>query len=113
MVEMLLSLYQTHNQIQTYWEVLENETEIGLETKFLNNRIGLDLTFFNREDSQLPVAIPVPGSTGYSGLSINSGVTSSKGWELAISGTPIQTDNITWDVAVNFATLEKRTDFYL
>lgn len=88
-----------------------NETEIGLETKFINNRIGLDLTYFNREDSQLPVAIPVPGSTGYSGLSINSGVTSSKGWELAISGTPIQTDNITWDVAVNFATLEKRTDF--
>jgi len=88
-----------------------NETEIGIETKYLNNRIGLDLTYFDREDSQLPVAIPVPGSTGYTGLSINSGITSSKGWELAISGTPIQTENVTWDLAVNFATLEKRTEF--
>jgi TonB-linked SusC/RagA family outer membrane protein len=87
-----------------------NETEIGLETKFLNNRIGLDLTYFNRKDSELPVAIPVPGSSGYTGLSINSGATSSKGWELAISGTPVQTDDITWDVAVNFATLNKYVD---
>lgn len=88
-----------------------NETELGLEMKFLNNRIGLDLTYFMREDSELPVAIPVASTSGYTGLSINSGITSSKGIELAISGTPIQTNDISLDLAVNFATLEKRVDF--
>lgn len=88
-----------------------NETEFGLEMKFLNNRLGLDLTYFDRADSQLPVSIPVVGSTGYTGLSINSGKTSSNGIELAISGTPIDTGDFTWDIAVNFGTLEKRVDF--
>ena len=88
-----------------------NETEFGLEMKFLKNRLGLDLTYFQREDSQLPVAIPVSGASGFTGLSINSGKTSSNGLELSISGTPIQAKDITWDVAVNFSTLEKTVDF--
>ena len=87
-----------------------NETEIGLEMKFLKNRVGLDFTYFDRKDSQLPVAIPVTAETGYTGLSINSGQTSSNGIELAISGTPDQSDNWTWDMSVNFGTLEKRVD---
>ena len=88
-----------------------NETELGLEMKFLKNRIGLDLTYFQREDSELPVAIPVSGASGFTGLSINSGKTSSNGIELAISGTPVQTKDITWDLAVNFGTLEKKVDY--
>ena len=87
------------------------ETEFGLEMKFLDNRLGFDVTYFDREDSKLPVAVTAAGSTGYTGLSVNSKITSSTGVEFMLSGTPILTDDLRWDVSVNFATLEKIVDF--
>jgi TonB-linked SusC/RagA family outer membrane protein len=87
------------------------ETEFGLEMRFLDNRLGFDLTYFDREDSKLPVAVTAAGGTGYTGLSVNSKITSSTGVEVMISGTPILTDDLRWDVSVNFATLEKMVDF--
>ena len=85
--------------------------EYGFEVRFLKNRLGLDFTLFDREDSNLPVAVTAAGSTGYTGLNVNSKITSSTGVEVMLSGTPIQTDEVRWDVAVNFATLEKTVDF--
>ena len=90
---------------------IRKETEYGIEMKFLNNRLGFDLTYFDREDSGLPVAVSAAGSTGYTGLSVNSKITSSTGVEVMLSGTPIQTEDVRWDVSVNFATLEKMVDF--
>ncbi len=87
------------------------ETEFGLEMRFLDNRLGFDFTYFDREDSKLPVAVTAAGGTGYTGLSVNSKITSSTGVEVMISGTPILTDDLRWDVSVNFATLEKMVDF--
>jgi hypothetical protein len=87
------------------------ETEFGLEMKFLDNRLGFDFTYFDREDSGLPVAVTAAGGTGYSGLSVNSKITSSTGVEVMLSGTPILTDDLRWDVSVNFASLEKMVDF--
>jgi TonB-linked SusC/RagA family outer membrane protein len=87
------------------------ETEFGLEMRFLDNRLGFDFTYFDREDSKLPVAVTAAGGTGYTGLSVNSKITSSTGVEIMVSGTPILTDDLRWDVSVNFATLEKMVDF--
>jgi TonB-linked SusC/RagA family outer membrane protein len=87
------------------------ETEFGLEMRFLDNRLGFDFTYFDREDSKLPVAVTAAGGTGYTGLSVNSKITSSTGVEVMVSGTPILTDDLRWDVSVNFATLEKMVDF--
>ena len=68
---------------------IRKETEYGIEMKFLDNRLGFDLTYFDREDSGLPVAVSAAGSTGYTGLSVNSKITSSTGFEVMLSGTPI------------------------
>ena len=87
------------------------ETEFGLEMKFLDNRLGFDFTYLDREDSKLPVAVTAAGGTGYTGLSVNSKITSSTGVEVMVTGTPILTDDLRWDVSVNFATLEKTVDF--
>ena len=90
---------------------MRTEMEYGIEMKFLNNRVGLDVTYFDREDSNLPVAISAASSTGYSGLNVNSKITSTAGVEVMISGTPIQNDNLRWDVSLNFATMKKTVDF--
>jgi TonB-linked SusC/RagA family outer membrane protein len=90
---------------------LRTETEYGVELKFFDNRFGIDFTYFDREDSNLPVSVTAPASSGYSRLSVNSKITSSDGIELAISGTPILTDNFRWDLSANVGTLTKTVDF--
>ena len=86
------------------------EFEVGTDMKFLSNRLGFELTYFDREDKDLPIAIPVPGSTGYSGLSINSGESSTAGLEFTLNATPVQNADFRWDVSLNLATLKKTTD---
>jgi len=86
---------------------IREETELGLEMRFLDNRLGFDFTYFDRTDSGLPVAVTADAATGYSGLSVNSKITSSTGVEVMLSGTPVLTDDLRWDVSFNFATLEK------
>ena len=90
---------------------MRTELEYGIELKFLSNRLGIDMTYFDREDSNLPVSISAAGSTGYSGLSVNSKITSSAGVEVMLSGSPIVTDDLRWDVSLNFATMKKTVDF--
>jgi hypothetical protein len=88
-----------------------DELEVGLEFRFFENRLGLDVTYFDRKDKELPIAIPVAASSGFSGLSINAGQTSSNGIEITFNATPVQTQDFKWDFSVNFATLEKTVDF--
>ncbi|MCL7753568.1 SusC/RagA family TonB-linked outer membrane protein [Polaribacter sp. Z022] len=87
---------------------IRKEFEIGTELRFINNRIGLDITYFDRVDENLPTEISLDGSTGYSETTVNSGKTTSKGIELGLSGTVIKSDNFSWDLAVNFGTLTKK-----
>ena len=87
-----------------------SELEYGAEFSFFENKVGLDITFFDRTDKDLPISIPVTGSTGYSGLAVNSGEQSAKGVEVTLNLTPVNTADLRWDVSLNYATLEKYTD---
>jgi TonB-linked SusC/RagA family outer membrane protein len=87
------------------------EFEAGIELNFLNNRLGLDVTYFDRKDKDQPISIPVTGATGYTGLAINSGQSSAEGIEITLNTTPVQTADFNWDLSVNFATLNKYVDF--
>jgi hypothetical protein len=86
------------------------EFELGAEFRFIKNRIGLDVTYFKRVDEDLPVFVALDGSTGYSGINVNSGKNTSKGIEIGLNGSIIKTEDFTWNLNVNFATLEKFVD---
>ena len=45
----------------------------------IKGRVSLDVTYFDRVDSDLPVSVNLDGSTGYTGITINSGKNTSKG----------------------------------
>ncbi|MET2985788.1 SusC/RagA family TonB-linked outer membrane protein [Aureibaculum conchae] len=89
---------------------VRNELEFGAEFKFIKNRIGLDITYFNRIDEDLPVFVSLDGATGYTGITVNSGKNTSNGIEIGLNGSIVKTDDFTWDLGVNFATLEKFVD---
>ncbi|MFQ3181295.1 MAG: TonB-linked SusC/RagA family outer membrane protein [Polaribacter sp.] len=86
------------------------ETEIGTELQFFSNRFSLDFTYFNRVDSDIPVTVPLDGATGYSSIVVNSGQQTSKGLELGFFGDVIRSENFTWNVGLNFATLSRFVD---
>jgi len=84
--------------------------EIGTEIKFLQNRIGLDLSYFYKETKDQIVPVRVSGATGYSQKIINAGKMTNKGLEIAISGTPIAGKDFTWEVLLNMSTLKNKVD---
>lgn len=79
-----------------------NETEFGVEAKLLENRIRLDLSYYNRSSSNQIVDRDLDPSTGYLITSINAGKISNKGIEAALWLTPVKTADFTWDLGVNF-----------
>lgn len=67
------------------------EYEGGIEARFLNDRIGLDLTYFNRVSTSQIAFADVARSSGFSREVVNLGELTNKGWELGFDVTPIST----------------------
>ncbi|MCZ8355305.1 MAG: SusC/RagA family TonB-linked outer membrane protein [Cyclobacteriaceae bacterium] len=82
---------------------LQEETEIGIEAQFLNKRLGIDLTLYSRDTKDLITAAPLDPSTGFTVTNINVGRISNKGIELGLTGTPVQTGELKWDLTFNFS----------
>lgn len=76
--------------------------EGGLELKFLQNRLGIDITYYNNTSKDLIIPVKVPVTSGYDQIILNSGSIRNKGVEISLSGTPVQTRNFSWDARVNF-----------
>ncbi|QZT36442.1 SusC/RagA family TonB-linked outer membrane protein [Halosquirtibacter xylanolyticus] len=97
--------YSTPNTLPN--ENLKPETtyswEIGAELKFFKNRLGVDATYYSNRTEDLITNVALSGSTGYLYKTMNAGVMSNKGIELMLTGTPVQTRDFSWDIAVNFA----------
>lgn len=80
-----------------------NSFEIGLETKFLNNRIGLDVTYYTQNSKNQIMGMASSWATGYNYRLINAGEIENKGIEIALNTRPIQMTDFSWDVNVNFS----------
>jgi outer membrane receptor protein involved in Fe transport len=76
--------------------------EGGLELKFLQNRLGIDFTYYNNTSKDLIIPVKVPVTSGYDQIYLNSGSIRNKGVEISLSGTPVQTRNFSWDARLNF-----------
>ncbi|CAG4994335.1 TonB-dependent receptor P26 [Dyadobacter sp. CECT 9275] len=77
--------------------------EGGIEARFLNNRLGFDLTLYNRKTTDDIVQSTIAISSGYTSALLNVGELSNKGVELLITGTPVKTGKFGWDVSFNMA----------
>ena len=89
---------------------VRREYEFGTELRFIDSRIGLDLTYFNKQDKELPADVSLDPSTGFTSFSTNSGEQTYKGWEAALNLVPVRTEDFVWDLTANFATLERTVD---
>jgi TonB-linked outer membrane protein, SusC/RagA family len=81
----------------------KHEIEFGLETRMLNGRLGLDITYYNGQIRDQILNYTLPISTGASSILANVGTLRNKGWEFALTGTPLAEGNFRWTSALNFA----------
>ncbi len=83
--------------------------EFGVDLTMFQNRLRFEGTYYTVENkNQIVPNIPIPGSSGYSSVSINAGVLESKGYELSLGFTPIRSENWNWDLNVNYTTNESK-----
>lgn len=81
--------------------------EAGAELKFLKNRLGLNLTYYNETAKNQPVQIAVDPVSGLTGKSINAATVSRQGIELTIDAKIIERKNFTWAITKTFGYLIK------
>lgn len=78
-------------------------TEIGLDVRFLNDRLGLDIAYYDNTTNNQIIQIPIPNSSGFSSRLMNAGSVSNRGIELTLSATPIQTKDLSWNLNFTLA----------
>ena len=79
-----------------------NETEIGLEMKFANNRLGFDVSVYDKRSTDLLTPVSVTPAIGYTGQWLNAGEIQNKGIEVSLSGSPVKNENFEWRVNINW-----------
>ncbi|GAB3809826.1 TonB-dependent receptor [Spirosoma humi] len=77
------------------------ETELGLELKLFNNRVGLDVAVYNKITSDQIVAKQSSDASGYTSSLINSGQSRNRGIEVLLNLSPIRTKDFFWDITLN------------
>ena len=80
-----------------------NSFEVGFETKFLNNRIGLDFTYYNQISKDQIMGMASSWGTGYPYRLINAGEIQNQGIEIALNTRPIIIGDFSWDLGINFS----------
>lgn len=81
----------------------KSETEIGLDARFFNNRLSLDVAYYQNETTNDIVNVATSIYSGYNGASANLGKVENKGFEFLINATPIRTEDFSWNTSFNGA----------
>ena len=75
--------------------------EIGADLRFMNNRLGVDFSYFQNTNTDLLLDVPIAESSGYGSVYMNAAEMESKGIEVSANATVIQGD-FNWDIFANF-----------
>jgi TonB-linked SusC/RagA family outer membrane protein len=81
-----------------------NEFEFGLEMNFLNNRVGFDVSYYDRTTFDQIFNVPSSAATGFTSKIVNAGAMRNSGFEVMLNATPVDAGDFRWDMSLNFAT---------
>ncbi len=74
------------------------ELELGTDMRFFNQRVGVEVTWYDKKSTDLIYPITLPQTTGYSNFFTNLGEIRNTGWEIALDLNPVRTKNLQWDI---------------
>lgn len=80
----------------------QKELEFGTDLTFLDGRISLSGTYYIKTIDNLILQAALEPSTGFTSQFVNAGELQNKGLEISLNTSPIQTEDLNWDVGINF-----------
>ena len=81
----------------------KNETEFGLDLRVLDNRIGLDFTYYDNETNGDIVGVSASPTSGYTSALANLGIITNKGYEILLNASPLEINDFSWDLTLNYS----------
>jgi TonB-linked SusC/RagA family outer membrane protein len=82
--------------------------EAGLEWRFINNRLGFDMTLYKTETKNQLLLIGAPSASLFDRKYINAGLIKNSGVELQVTATPVQSKDFSWVILLNYAANKNR-----
>lgn len=79
-----------------------NSLEIGADLRLFNNRLGLDVSWYDSTTKNQILTLPVTNTSGFSSRIINAGEIQNTGIEVVLNATPVKTENFRWTTTANF-----------
>ncbi len=81
---------------------LHQELEFGVEGKFFDNKVGIDVSIYNKQSNDLILPLDLDPATGFTTTTINAASITNEGVEVGVDITPIRTRDFSLTVNANF-----------
>lgn len=81
---------------------LTEAVEVGLDLKFLQNRLGIDAAYYSQTSTNQIFSAQFSAAAGAVARVFQGGVIKNDGLEITAYGSPIKTADFKWDISANF-----------
>lgn len=81
----------------------QEEIEFGFDAGFLNNRLGIEATYYKQDVTDLLLPRELAPSTGFASRIENVGNLENKGLEILLKGSPIKSEDFSWDITATYS----------
>lgn len=88
----------------------QTSIEFGLEMKLFKNRVGIDFSYFNTDNENQILNIPIPQSSGFAAKTVNAGLINNEGFEIALDADIIRSENFRWNAQINYSQVESTVE---
>jgi len=75
--------------------------EIGLDLRLFNNKLGLDVAYYDIKSTDQFLSLAAPSGSGYTSYFVNAGKIVNNGIEVTITNSIIDTANFKWNSTLN------------
>jgi TonB-linked SusC/RagA family outer membrane protein len=82
------------------------EIEIGTDLRFFRNRLGVDLSWFDRTTKNEIMRASFSPAAGFTGGFVGTGSTKNTGIELQLTGAIVRTPDFEWNATFNFTNVK-------
>lgn len=78
------------------------EVEVGLDLMLLNDRARIETSYYEKRSYDQIFSVPSSATSGFTSIVRNAGDLRNQGWEVTLRGRPIQTQDFSWDLTMNW-----------
>ena len=80
----------------------QDEIEFGFDAGVLDNRLGIEFTYYKQKVTDLLLPRELAPSSGFSSRIENVGNLENEGIEVLLKGTPVRTEDFNWDITATY-----------